>query len=151
MSENVIARIAARVVPGCVEMIHFFRTNPAETTLLVSQYLGGFSREASVDVQTFYAERFDSLPLPSLDGIRVVLRQMQARYPAAQPADPASFVHVSFLQGPSAQRLCEKRLATSSFVGLHTDRDVTTRFAGRLSGPRFVIKHPFRKVRPRAV
>ena len=75
--------LAARLVQGYVETIHFFKTQRAEVIPLLQRFLMFKDRGAAEDAYDFFAPRFQPSPRPSASGIHKLLQELALKQPSA--------------------------------------------------------------------
>lgn len=84
--------LAKNILRAQIEAIHFMRTNREGSLKILRKYLRVDDAEATDATYDFFARRTDPLPRTHLDGLRNILREMNA----AQRS-PADFVDMSLL------------------------------------------------------
>lgn len=84
--------LAKNILRSQVEAIHYIRTNRAGSLRILRKYLKIDDSEAVEATYDFFAKRFDPLPRANLEGVRNILKEMDA----AQ-RNPADFVDMSLL------------------------------------------------------
>jgi len=75
-----------------IEAIHFIRTNKAGSVKILRKYLGITDSAAVEATYDFFSRRLDSVPRPNTEGIRHILKEMDAAH-----RSPDDFVDVSLL------------------------------------------------------
>lgn len=84
--------LAKNILKSQVEAIHYIRTNKPGSLKILRKYLRIDDAEAVEATYEFFAKRFDPLPRTNLEGIKNILKEMDA----AQ-RNPADFVDMSLL------------------------------------------------------
>jgi ABC-type nitrate/sulfonate/bicarbonate transport system substrate-binding protein len=89
--------LVARIVRGYVESIHWFKTDRAAVVPLLQQFLQFTDPRSVEDIYDFFMPTFQEVPRPTEEGIRALLEQLVAKYPAAQTLTPSQVTDTSFL------------------------------------------------------
>ena len=84
--------LAKNLLKSEIESMHFIRTNKPGSLKILRKYLKVDDAEAVEATYEFFARRMDALPRANLDGIKNILKEMDA----AQ-RNPADFVDMSLL------------------------------------------------------
>jgi NitT/TauT family transport system substrate-binding protein len=80
------------------EGLHRFMTDRDYSTQVLKKYLRVDDKEILDDAYSFYAQRLQKIPLPTLKGIKFILDEMAEKQPRAKNVAPESFVDLSLLQ-----------------------------------------------------
>ena len=80
------------------ESLHRFMTDRDLSMQMMKKYLRLEDKELLDDAYTFYAERLEKIPYPTIKGIKFILDQLADKHPAAKKTAPESFVDLSLLQ-----------------------------------------------------
>jgi ABC-type nitrate/sulfonate/bicarbonate transport system substrate-binding protein len=92
------ADLVTRVVRGYLESIHWFKTERAAAVVPLLQQFLQFTDPRSVeDIYNFFVTTFQDVPRLTDDGIRALLEQLAAKYPAAQMLSSSQVTDMSFL------------------------------------------------------
>ena len=89
--------LVARIVRGYVEATHWFKTERAAVVPLLQQYLQFTDRRTVEDIYNLFVPTFQEIPRPTDEGIRAVLDQLVAKYPAAKTLTSSQVIDTSFL------------------------------------------------------
>ena len=89
--------LVARIVRGYVETIHWFKTERAAVIPLLQKFLQFTDPRSVEDIYNFYMPAFQEVPRPTENGIRALLEQLVAKYPAAETLTPSQVADTSFL------------------------------------------------------
>jgi ABC-type nitrate/sulfonate/bicarbonate transport system substrate-binding protein len=90
-------RVAASVVQGYIEAIHFFKTKRSEVIPVLQQFLTFKDRTAVEDAYGFCASLLQRLPRPSVQGLLTLLQDLRRNQPSTVPLSPTDMVDSSFL------------------------------------------------------
>jgi NitT/TauT family transport system substrate-binding protein len=80
------------------EGLHRFMTDRDYSVKVLKKYLRVDDKEILDDAYTFYAQRLQKIPTPTIKGIKFILDEMAERNPRAKNVAPESFVDLSLLQ-----------------------------------------------------
>jgi NitT/TauT family transport system substrate-binding protein len=80
------------------EGLHRFMTDRDYSVQVLKKYLRVDDKEILDDAYTFYAQRLQKIPTPTIKGIKFILDEMAERNPRAKNVAPESFVDLSVLQ-----------------------------------------------------
>jgi ABC-type nitrate/sulfonate/bicarbonate transport system substrate-binding protein len=80
------------------EGLHRFMTDRDYSIGVLKKYLRVDDKEILDDAYTFYAQRLQKIPLPTVKGIKFILDEMAEKQPRARNVAPESFVDLSLLQ-----------------------------------------------------
>ena len=80
------------------EGLHRFITDREYSVQVLKKYLRVDDKEILDDAYTFYSQRLQKIPLPTLKGIKFILDEMAEKQPRARNVAPESFVDFSLLQ-----------------------------------------------------
>jgi NitT/TauT family transport system substrate-binding protein len=80
------------------EGLHRFMTDREYSVQVLKKYLRVDDKEILDDAYTFYAQRLQKIPTPTVKGIKFILDEMAERNPRAKNVAPESFVDLSLLQ-----------------------------------------------------
>jgi len=80
------------------EGLHRFMTDREISVQVLKKYLRVDDKEILDDAYTFYAQRLQKIPLPTVKGIKFILDEMAEKQPRARNVAPESFVDLSLLQ-----------------------------------------------------
>ena len=80
------------------EGLHRFMTDREYSVQVLRKYLRVDDKEILDDAYSFYAQRLQKIPLPTLKGIKFILDEMAEKQPRARNVAPESFVDFSLLQ-----------------------------------------------------
>jgi ABC-type nitrate/sulfonate/bicarbonate transport system substrate-binding protein len=80
------------------EGLHRFITDRDYSVQVLKKYLRVDDKEILDDAYTFYAQRLQKIPLPTIKGIKFILDEMAEKQPRAKNVAPESFVDLSLLQ-----------------------------------------------------
>src|SRR5215470_11328851 len=80
------------------EGLHRFITDRDFSIRVMKKYLRIDDKEILDDAYTFYSEKLEKIPYPTLKGIKFIIDEMAERNPQAKKATPESFVELSVLQ-----------------------------------------------------
>jgi ABC-type nitrate/sulfonate/bicarbonate transport system substrate-binding protein len=80
------------------EGLHRFITDREYSVQVLKKYLRVDDKEILDDAYTFYSQRLQKIPLPTLKGIKFILDEMAEKQPRARNVAPESFVDLSLLQ-----------------------------------------------------
>jgi NitT/TauT family transport system substrate-binding protein len=75
-----------------IEAIHDFKRNKEAALAVLKKYTRNEDREVLEDSYSSYANKYLTLPIPTLEGIRTILTELSTTVPAAKNADPEQFV-----------------------------------------------------------
>ena len=89
--------LVARIVRGYVETIHWFKTERAAVIPLLQKFLQFPDPRSVEDIYNFYMPAFQEVPRPTENGIRALVEQLVAKYPAAETLTPSQVADTSFL------------------------------------------------------
>lgn len=91
--------LVRRVVRAFVEGIHFYKTNKEASLRSIAKLLKIEDREALEEAYNAYAIKFMArVPYPNINGIKVILRDLEKTNPKAKGTDPKRFIESRFLQ-----------------------------------------------------
>jgi len=80
------------------EALHRFMTDRDFSIQVMKKYLRLEDKELLDDAYTFYSERLEKIPYPTIKGIKYILNDMSVKHPQASKTSPESFVDLSVLQ-----------------------------------------------------
>ena len=80
------------------EALHRFMADREYSIQVLKKYLRVDDRELLDDAYSFYAQRLQKIPTPTLKGIKFILDEMAEKQPRARNVAPESFVDISLLQ-----------------------------------------------------
>ena len=80
------------------EGLHRFMTDRDYSIQVLKKYLRVDDKELLDDAYSFYSQRLQKIPYPTLKGIKFILDEMAERQPRAKNVAPESFVDISLLQ-----------------------------------------------------
>jgi ABC-type nitrate/sulfonate/bicarbonate transport system substrate-binding protein len=80
------------------ESLHRFMTDRDFSIQVMKKYLRLEDKELLDDAYTFYSERLEKIPYPTIKGIKFILDGMAETHPQARKTAPESFVDLSLLQ-----------------------------------------------------
>jgi NitT/TauT family transport system substrate-binding protein len=80
------------------EGLHRFITDRDYSIGVLKKYLRVEDKEILDDAYTFYSQRLQKIPYPTLKGIKFILDEMAEKQPRAKNVAPESFVDLSLLQ-----------------------------------------------------
>jgi len=80
------------------EGLHRFVTDRDYSIQVLKKYLRVDEKELLDDAYSFYSQRLQKIPLPTLKGIKFILDEMAEKQPRARNVAPESFVDFSLLQ-----------------------------------------------------
>ena len=80
------------------EGLHRFMTDRDYSIQVLKKYLRVDDKEILDDAYSFYSQRLQKIPLPTLKGIKFILDEMAEKQPRARNVAPESFVDFSLLQ-----------------------------------------------------
>jgi NitT/TauT family transport system substrate-binding protein len=80
------------------EGLHRFITDREISNQVLKKYLRVEDKEILDDAYSFYAQRLQKIPLPTVKGIKFILDEMAEKQPRARNVAPESFVDFSLLQ-----------------------------------------------------
>ena len=80
------------------EGLHRFMTDREIAVQVLKKYLRVEDKEILDDAYSFYAQRLQKIPLPTVKGIKFILDEMAEKQPRARNVAPESFVDFSLLQ-----------------------------------------------------
>jgi NitT/TauT family transport system substrate-binding protein len=80
------------------EGLHRFITDREISNQVLKKYLRVDDKEILDDAYSFYAQRLQKIPTPTLKGIKFILDEMAEKQPRAKNVAPESFVDFSLLQ-----------------------------------------------------
>ena len=80
------------------ESLQRFMTDRDFSMKVMKKYLRLEDKELLDDAYSFYSERLEKIPYPTIKGIKFILDQMAEKHPAAKKTAPDSFVDLSLLQ-----------------------------------------------------
>jgi NitT/TauT family transport system substrate-binding protein len=80
------------------EGLHRFITDREISIQVLKKYLRVDDKEILDDAYSFYAQRLQKIPLPTVKGIKFILDEMAEKQPRAKNVAPESFVDFSLLQ-----------------------------------------------------
>jgi NitT/TauT family transport system substrate-binding protein len=80
------------------EGLHRFITDRDYSVQVLKKYLRVDDKEILDDAYSFYAQRLQKIPLPTVKGIKFILDEMAEKQPRARNVAPESFVDLSLLQ-----------------------------------------------------
>jgi NitT/TauT family transport system substrate-binding protein len=80
------------------EGLHRFITDRDFSIQVMKKYLRIDDKDILDDAYTFYSEKLEKIPYPTLKGIKFIIDEMAERNPQAKKASPESFVDLSVLQ-----------------------------------------------------
>jgi len=75
-----------------IEAIHDFKRNKEAALAVLKKYTRNEDREVLEDSYSNVASKYQTLPIPTLEGIRTILTELSSTLPAAKNADPEQFV-----------------------------------------------------------
>jgi len=75
-----------------IEAIHDFKRNKETALAVLKKYTRNDDREVLEDSYGNIANKYLTLPIPTLEGIRTILTELSSTVPAAKNADPEQFV-----------------------------------------------------------
>jgi ABC-type nitrate/sulfonate/bicarbonate transport system substrate-binding protein len=79
------------------EGLHRFMTDREFSIQVMKKYLRMDDKELLDDAYSFYSERLEKIPYPTIKGIKFILDDMADKHPQARKTSPASFVDLSVL------------------------------------------------------
>ncbi len=82
---------------GYAEGLHRFMTDRDFSIEVMRKYLRMEDKELLADAYSFYSERLEKIPYPTLKGIKFILDDMAEKHPQAKKTSPESFVDLSLL------------------------------------------------------
>ena len=85
-------------VQAYAEGLHRFTTDREFSIRVMKKYLRIDEKEILDDAYTFFSEKLEKIPYPTLKGIKFILDGMAERNPQAKKRGPESFVDLSLLQ-----------------------------------------------------
>ena len=85
-------------VQAYAEGLHRFMTDRNFSVQVMKKYLRLDDKELLDEAYTFYSERLERVPYPTIKGIKFILDEMSEKHPQAKKTAPESFVDVSLLQ-----------------------------------------------------
>jgi NitT/TauT family transport system substrate-binding protein len=85
-------------VEAYAEALHRFMTDRDFSIQVMKKYLRLEDKELLDDAYTFYSERLEKIPYPTIKGIQFILNEMAEKHPQASKTSPESFVDLSVLQ-----------------------------------------------------
>ena len=85
-------------VQAYAEGLHRFATDRDFSTRVIKKYLRVDEKEVLEDTYSFYSQRLQKIPYPTLKGIKFILDSMAEAQPRARNVAPESFVDLSLLQ-----------------------------------------------------
>ena len=80
------------------EGLHRFITDRDFSIRVMKKYLRIDNKDILDDAYTFYSEKLEKIPYPTLKEIKFIIDEMAERKPQAKKATPESFVDLSVLQ-----------------------------------------------------
>ena len=80
------------------EGLHRFMTDRDYSIQVLKKYLRVDEKELLDDAYSFYSQRLQKIPWPTLKGIKFILDEMAEKQPRARNVAPESFVDISLLQ-----------------------------------------------------
>ena len=80
------------------EGLHRFMTDRDYSIQVLKKYLRVEDKEILDDAYTFYSQRLQKIPLPTIKGIKFILDEMAEKQPRARNVAPESFVDLTLLQ-----------------------------------------------------
>ena len=80
------------------EGLHRFMTDRDYSIQILKKYLRVDDKEILDDAYTFYSQRLQKIPYPTMKGIKFILDEMAEKQPRARNVAPESFVDLSLLQ-----------------------------------------------------
>ena len=80
------------------EGLHGFITDRDFSIRVMKKYLRIDDKDVLDDAYTFYSEKLEKIPYPTLKGIKFIIDEMADRNPQAMKATPESFIDLSVLQ-----------------------------------------------------
>ena len=80
------------------EGLHRFITDRDYSIQVLKKYLRVDDKEILDDAYTFYSQRLQKIPYPTLKGIKFILDEMAEKQPRAKNVAPETFVDLSLLQ-----------------------------------------------------
>jgi NitT/TauT family transport system substrate-binding protein len=80
------------------EGLHRFITDRDFSMRVMKKYLRIDDKDILDDAYTFYSEKLEKIPYPTLKGIKFIIDEMAERNPQAKKATPEGFVELSVLQ-----------------------------------------------------
>ena len=80
------------------EGLHGFITDRDFSIRVMKKYLRIDDKDVLDDAYTFYSEKLEKIPYPTLKGIKFIIDEIADRNPQARKATPESFVDLSVLQ-----------------------------------------------------
>ena len=85
-------------VQAYAEGLYRFVTDRDFSIQVIKKYLRIDEKELLDDAYSFYSQRLQKIPYPTVKGIKFILDEMAERQPQARKAAPESFVDISLLQ-----------------------------------------------------
>ena len=85
-------------IQAYAEGLHRFITDRDFSIQVMKKYLRIDDKDILDDAYTFYSEKLEKIPYPTLKGIKFIIDEMAERNPQAKKASPESFVDLSVLQ-----------------------------------------------------
>ena len=90
--------VVTRYLKAIIEAIHYYHNNPEEGVRVMGKYLRVQDGEALEETYKVYREVYQPLPLPSLQGMQVLLEWMAQRDSRAKEAKAEQFIDSSLLR-----------------------------------------------------
>ena len=100
--------VAREFLLAYIEAIHDFKRNKEFALTVIKKYSRNDDREVLEDSYANYANKYLSLPIPTLDGIRTILAEVGSTVPAAKNADPEQFVSYKLTREIAASGFIKK-------------------------------------------
>ncbi len=91
--------LVRNVLKAFVEGIHYMKTNRQEALAVLAKYLKTDDQDALVEAyEAVGVALVPEKPYPTIKGIQIMLRELGAKNPAAQAANPEQFVDTTLLK-----------------------------------------------------
>lgn len=89
---------AVRLIATLTDAIHVFKTNKEKSLLVMKKYLRGTSDEILQETYSYFSNRTQKIPYPSIEAIKTALDMLADEYPQAGSVDPHEPADLTFVK-----------------------------------------------------
>ena len=114
--------LVRNVMKAYVEGIHYYKTHPDESLVILGKYLKTSDNAVLMEVyKSIGLKLTPEKPYPTLRGIEVILRELGAKNPKAKTARPEEFIELMFVKELDSSGFIDRLYKTQPVVAIRPD------------------------------